>query len=228
VLGLVDRLRIHPRDDSADSAARLYALALQKNFTRGRRTAQARPRPRAPPPRRRWAPLSARARGGQVAAACLYLICRQDAKPFMLIDFSDALQVNVFTLGAVFMALCKALHMEELPMFQRCGRPRPRAAGAAPPARPASGPARARARRGRRPVDPSLYMNRFADRLGVGKRMNAVVSTALQLVASMKRDWMQTGRRPSGICGAALYIAAHIHGAARPRAALRRARAAAA
>jgi hypothetical protein len=43
VLGLVDRLRIHPRDDSADSAARLYALALQKNFTRGRRTAQARP-----------------------------------------------------------------------------------------------------------------------------------------------------------------------------------------
>lgn len=28
----------------------------------------------------------------------------------------------------------------------------------------------------------------------------------------MKRDWMQTGRRPSGICGASLYIAAHIHG----------------
>ncbi len=64
-----------------------------------------------------------------MAAACLYIICRQEAKPFMLIDFSDALQVNVFTLGAVFMALCKALHMEELPMFQRCGpavRRRPR------------------------------------------------------------------------------------------------------
>lgn len=65
----------------------------------------------------------------------------------------------------------------------------------------------------RRPVDPSLYMNRFADRLGFGKKMSAVVSTALQLVASMKRDWMQTGRRPSGICGAALFLAAHIHGA---------------
>ena len=62
-------------------------------------------------------------------------------------------------------------------------------------------------------MDPSLYMNRFADRLGFGKKMNAVVSTALQLVASMKRDWMQTGRRPSGICGAALFLAAHIHGA---------------
>ena len=56
----------------------------------------------------------------QVAAACLYIICRQDSKPFMLIDFSDALQLNVFMLGAVFMSLCKALHMEELPMFQRC------------------------------------------------------------------------------------------------------------
>ena len=56
---------------------------------------------------------------GQVAAACLYIICRQESKPFMLIDFSDALQLNVFMLGAVFMSLCKALHMEELPMFQR-------------------------------------------------------------------------------------------------------------
>ena len=40
----------------------------------------------------------------------------------------------------------------------------------------------------------------------------AVANTALRMVASMKRDWMQTGRRPSGICGAALFIAAHIHG----------------
>jgi transcription factor IIIB subunit 2 len=61
-------------------------------------------------------------------------------------------------------------------------------------------------------VDPSLFIHRFADRLDFKKRMHAVSNTALRLVASMKRDWMQTGRRPSGICGAALYIAAHIHG----------------
>ena len=42
--------------------------------------------------------------------------------------------------------------------------------------------------------------------------IQAVSSTALKLVQSMKRDWMQTGRRPSGICGAALFIASHIHG----------------
>jgi len=29
---------------------------------------------------------------------------------------------------------------------------------------------------------------------------------------------MQTGRRPSGICGAALFIAAHVHGFERSKA----------
>jgi transcription factor IIIB subunit 2 len=28
----------------------------------------------------------------------------------------------------------------------------------------------------------------------------------------MRRDWIETGRRPSGICGAALLIAARMHG----------------
>lgn len=37
----------------------------------------------------------------QVAAACLYLVCRQDAKPFLLIDFSDALQVKAWAWGWV-------------------------------------------------------------------------------------------------------------------------------
>lgn len=65
-------------------------------------------------------------------------------------------------------------------------------------------------------MDPSLYLHRFADRLLSDDEPSArqsVANTALRMVASMKRDWMQTGRRPSGICGAALMIAAHIHGA---------------
>nr|XP_020188314.1 transcription factor IIIB 90 kDa subunit isoform X3 [Aegilops tauschii subsp. strangulata] len=60
-------------------------------------------------------------------------------------------------------------------------------------------------------VDPSLFIHRFTERL-LGKRNNAVSDTALCIVASMKRDWMQTGRKPSGLCGAALYIAALSHG----------------
>lgn len=39
-----------------------------------------------------------------------------------------------------------------------------------------------------------------------------VSMSALRLVARMKRDWMAVGRRPSGICGAALLVAAKLHG----------------
>nr|GMC64339.1 transcription factor IIIB 70 kDa subunit-like isoform X1 [Ipomoea batatas] len=45
-----------------------------------------------------------------------------------------------------------------------------------------------------------------------GERKPNVSRTALHIVASMKRDWMQTGRKPSGVCGAALYIASLSYG----------------
>lgn len=155
---LVDQLAVRPREETIEASHRLYKLALQRGFTRGRRT-------------------------NQVAAACLYLVCRQDEKPFLLIDFSDALQVNVFTLGAVFLQLAKLLRLEDHPLFSK-------------------------------PVDPSLYIHRFADRMEFPSKevYNTVSDTAMRLVASMRRDWIQTGRRPSGVCGAALYIASHLHG----------------
>ena len=56
----------------------------------------------------------------QVAAACLYIFCRQERKPFMLIDFSDALQVNVFMLGNVFLQLCTQLRLQQQEAFTRC------------------------------------------------------------------------------------------------------------
>ena len=55
----------------------------------------------------------------QVAGACLYIFCRQEQKPFMLIDISDVLQINVFALGAVFLQMCHILHLENQPMFFR-------------------------------------------------------------------------------------------------------------
>jgi transcription factor IIIB subunit 2 len=54
-----------------DKAYRLYTLALQRNFIFGRRQMH-------------------------VVATCLYTICRQEKSPHLLIDFSDALQVNVY------------------------------------------------------------------------------------------------------------------------------------
>lgn len=35
--------------------------------------------------------------------------------------------------------------------------------------------------------------------------------TALRLVQRMKKDWIHFGRRPSGLCGAALLIAGRLH-----------------
>lgn len=61
-------------------------------------------------------------------------------------------------------------------------------------------------------IDPSLYIHRFAAQLEFENQESAVANTALRLVQRMKRDWIQTGRRPSGVCGAALLIAAKIHG----------------
>jgi len=61
-------------------------------------------------------------------------------------------------------------------------------------------------------VDPSLYIHRFASKLELGDKTHLVITTALRLVASMKRDWMQVGRRPSGICGACLLLSARLHG----------------
>ncbi|KZV27395.1 transcription factor IIIB 60 kDa subunit [Dorcoceras hygrometricum] len=130
-------------------------IALERNFTRGRRK-------------------------DQVEAACLYIACRENKKPYLLIEFSEHLRINVYVLGAVFLQLCKLLSLQEHPIVQK-------------------------------PVDPSLFIHRFTDRLFNGKKPS-VSRTALQIIASMKRDWMQTGRKPSGLCGAALYISALSHG----------------
>lgn len=45
-----------------------------------------------------------------------------------------------------------------------------------------------------------------------GDKTQDVCKSATRLVARMKRDWLHTGRRPSGICGAALLVAARLHG----------------
>uniref|UniRef100_A0A803L219 Transcription factor TFIIB cyclin-like domain-containing protein n=1 Tax=Chenopodium quinoa TaxID=63459 RepID=A0A803L219_CHEQI len=97
----------------------------------------------------------------QVQAACLYITCR-------------------YVLGAVFLQLCKVLHLQEHPIVQK-------------------------------PVDPSLFIHRFANGL-LGEVNHDVEKTALRIMASMKLNWMQTGRKPSGLCGAALYISALSHG----------------
>ncbi|KAG0076401.1 transcription factor TFIIIB subunit brf1 [Linnemannia elongata] len=60
-------------------------------------------------------------------------------------------------------------------------------------------------------VDPSLYISRFATMLDFGEDTQRVANDALRLVSRMDRDWIRTGRRPAGVCGACLLIAARMH-----------------
>lgn len=36
--------------------------------------------------------------------------------------------------------------------------------------------------------------------------------SALRLIARMKRNWISTGRKPTGLCGAAILLSTRIHG----------------
>ena len=142
---------LHRTSHHVDAAARLFMLAVQHNFIQGRKTQN-------------------------VVAACLYIVCRREKTPHLLIDFSDVLQTNLFVLGATFLKFTRLLNLR-LPV-----------------------------------IDPSLYIHRFASKLEFGDQAHAVGMTALRLVSRFKRDWIQVGRRPSGVCGACLLIAARMHG----------------
>lgn len=106
----------------------------------------------------------------------MYIICRQEKTAHLLIDFSDVLQINLYTLGSCYLKLIKFLHFEM--------------------------PA----------IDPSLFIHRFCAKLEFGEMLQKVSMTALRLVSRMKRDWMCHGRRPTGLVGAAIIIAARFHG----------------
>ncbi|CAI8021266.1 Transcription factor IIIB 90 kDa subunit [Geodia barretti] len=60
-------------------------------------------------------------------------------------------------------------------------------------------------------IDPCLYIHRFAHKLELAEKTHEVSVTAMRLVARMKRDWIHHGRRPAGLCGAALLVAARLH-----------------
>lgn len=133
------------------AARRMYTLAVEHKFTKGRKSLN-------------------------VVAVCLYVACRQkETRNYMLIDFSDLLQVNVFELGHTYLQLVQTLNLR-LPL-----------------------------------VDPSHYISRFSALLEFGDETHKVATDAVRLVQRFDRDWMTKGRRPAGICGAALLLAARMN-----------------
>lgn len=64
---------------------------------------------------------------------------------------------------------------------------------------------------GIQPVLPEDLIYRFAAKLEFGNDTSDIAETAVRLVKRMAKDWMVMGRRPSGVCGAALIIAARMY-----------------
>ncbi|KAI0485330.1 hypothetical protein GGR56DRAFT_69622 [Xylariaceae sp. FL0804] len=61
-----------------------------------------------------------------------------------------------------------------------------------------------------RSIIPEDLMMRFAEKLDFGDFTNKIAADATRLCQRMGRDWMVMGRRPSGICGACLLMAARM------------------
>ena len=114
-----------------------------------------------------------------VAAACLYMACRIERSPHLLIDFADAINDDLFKIAEVFNLFRSQILLKEhiIPI-----------------------------------VDPSLYIEKFCLKLDFGDKFRDVKNTAIRLIQSMNRSWMAEGRRPNGLCGAAILIAAKYHG----------------
>ncbi|ODM90214.1 Transcription factor IIIB 90 kDa subunit [Orchesella cincta] len=133
-----------------DMAFNFFKMALHKQLTKGRKNSL-------------------------TIAACVYMTCRIEGTPHLLIDFSDVVQMDVYALGRAYVQISRALYIN-IPA-----------------------------------VDPCMYILRFAHKFELGDKTHDVAMTALRLVQRMKRDWIHLGRRPSGLCGAALLIAARLH-----------------
>ena len=77
-----------------DSAHRVFSLAVNNNFTQGRKAKL-------------------------VCAACLYVACRYQKNPTMLIDFADLLQTDVYIILIIMhKSLILLVIMQTISQFQ--------------------------------------------------------------------------------------------------------------
>lgn len=61
------------------------------------------------------------------------------------------------------------------------------------------------------PINPEDLVLRFTGRLEFGDQHMRVAKDAVRIIQRMTRDWMTHGRRPAGICGAAIILAARMN-----------------
>ncbi len=133
-----------------------------------------------------------------VATVCFFLALRrrteqvqgqpQPRYPVMLIDFAEIANVDVFSLGRMYTDLIRCLYLDT--STQRYGP---------------------------EVIDllahgPEVLVDRFVDALEFPPQaVRRIKDDAMRIVKRMKRDWMNIGRRPAGVCGAAVILAARMN-----------------
>nr|CCC94661.1 putative transcription factor [Trypanosoma congolense IL3000] len=59
-------------------------------------------------------------------------------------------------------------------------------------------------------ADPSCLVHRFAEQMNLGNMTRPVIICALKVLRAMHDDWIACGRRPLGVCVAALLVACYM------------------
>lgn len=153
-----------------------------------------------------------------VAVVCLYLAVRHRAckekYPLMLIDFAETSggTYNVWELGKMFKALQKLLYLDS--HHTDWNDLEKQKEGASESKRRELTLRQYNLYEQQETAlslhDPEDLIERFCERLDFGDMTMTVKRDAVQVAKSMNRDWMTTGRRPAGIAGAAIIIAARM------------------
>ena len=149
-------------DSLVDQASSLYKAAVAMGFILGRRVRT-------------------------VAAVCLYAACRSNGgeSTVLLIDFAEAIKVNVFKLGEVFQDLRRRLYLDETDEGKTMN--------------------------GLPLIEVENLIQRYCMKLELRDKTQRVANDAVKILRRMKRDWIVTGRQPSGLCGACIILAARMN-----------------
>jgi transcription factor IIIB subunit 2 len=118
----------------------------------------------------------------EVVGACLYASCRRSPdNEVLLIDIAEVIKINVFRLGEVYKTMCKELYIGKGDLHFQ------------------------------HMMDIENLILKYCRRLEFGPATNQVAEDAIKIVRRMKRDWIATGRHPSGLCGACIILAARMN-----------------
>jgi transcription factor IIIB 90 kDa subunit len=60
-------------------------------------------------------------------------------------------------------------------------------------------------------MNPENLIQRFAADLDFGSDTQRIANEAVQILRRMKRDWIVQGRKPAGVCAAAVILAARMN-----------------